>query len=97
MEQTQTASLMEEAKAKTEIRVSRSYEAVNKKGYKVHPLDQLVEGRMKTVRRKNEDGTTSSARLFVPYVKPRYERYVGFVNLGNKYPFGSKRQGFNND
>jgi hypothetical protein len=69
-------------------------ETSEKKGYKVHALDQLVEGRTTVTRTKNEDGTTSSARLWVAYRKPRYERYEPFVCLGKKYPFGSKRQGF---
>ena len=81
--------------AETERRYTVTTEATEeKKGYKVHPLDQLVEGRTALVRTKNEDGTTSVARLWVAYAKPRHERYIPFVNLGKTYPFGSKRQGF---
>lgn len=80
--------------AETERRYTVTTESGEKKGYKVHPLDQLVEGRVKLVRTTNEDGTISKARIWVAYDKPRYERYEPFVNLGKTYPFGSKRQGF---
>jgi len=65
--------------------------------YKQHPLDEAVDSRMKTVRVKNEDGTTSSYRMDVKYKIARFERYEPFVNLSKTYPFGSKRQGFNNE
>jgi hypothetical protein len=73
--------------------VSTTVVAETKKseGYKVHPLDQLVEGRVTVFR--NEEG--KAVRAYQAYVKPRHERYAPVVNLGKAYPFGSKRQGFN--
>jgi len=59
-----------------------------------HPMDRRVNGRMKILRIKNEDGTVTKTRMEVPYARPRFERYEPFVNLGKKYPFGSKKQGF---
>jgi hypothetical protein len=67
------------------------------RGYKVHPLDEIVTSRKKKVTLKNDDGTVSVAVLDVPYKTKRYERYIPVVNLGKTYPFGSKRQGFNVD
>jgi hypothetical protein len=84
--ETATTSVIESFDDKVtefELTTERRIEA-KLKGYKVHPLDQLVEGR----QIKGE---------FVAYAKPRYERYEPYLNLGKTYPFGSKRQGFNVD
>ena len=94
MEQTPTTSVLQEAPEK--VTLTRTV-AAKSSGYTPHPLDRLVEGRMKKVRFVNEDGTTAVMVVEVPYKKPRYERYEPFVNLGKKYPFGSKRQGFTNE
>ena len=93
-ESTTFSTFTPEEVSETERRYTVTTETEEKRGYKVHPLDQLVEGRTTLVRTKNEDGTTSVARLWTAYDKPRYERYIPFVNLGKTYPFGSKRQGF---